>query len=55
MELIASSTPLKIRTGSIHFPRKMKKKLKKMGKYPQLFYVWEIENKTTSGINNIIF
>ena len=54
MELVASSKPVKMELTKIHFPRKMKKRLKKIGAYPQFCKIWEVENNTTAEINNVM-
>ena len=46
---------MKITEIKIHFPRKIKKQLKKLGKYPQFVQLIEIENNKTSNLDCVLF
>ena len=46
---------MKITEFKIHFPRKIKKQLKKLGKYPQFVQWIEIQNTTTANLDGITF
>ncbi len=39
----------------VKFPRKIKKQLKNIGKYPQLSWILTIQNNKTADLNCILF
>lgn len=55
MELVSHSGGVKETKSIAKYPRKLKKRLKKAGKWPRYVFIWEVENNVTANIDNVIF